>query len=287
MKRVASTVRWAALALGAASCQPKDAETVNGAAAGGGGLQHSSPAVLSAFEAPLSRADLLLAVVRARSATASNTDDRGAQRALQGKRFEFRMRFGCEATGPASSPDDRSWSFDESRRILRVRVRPEIRIASGLVRSLVDDNTEAVEGFAVERPWMLSAACPQPVSPAPPTDEHDAARGRNEGAPADRYSEDMPQVGVVEFFAKNDTRLLRRNNRDYQVTTTLEPGEMPGGDGFDLLVSGRLKQRPSGSVIECRQFDPARPPACVISAEFDTVSINWAGRGEKLVQWSR
>lgn len=286
MKRVASIVRWAALALGAASCQPKDADTVNGAAAGGG-LQDSSPAVLSAFEAPLSRSDLLLAVVRARSAAASNADDREAQRALQGKRFEFRMRFGCEATGPASSLDDRSWSFDESTRILRIRVRPEIGIASGLVRSLIDDDTEAVEGFAVERPWMLSAACPQPVSPAPLVDEHDAARGGNDGAPADRDHEDMPQVGIVEFFAKNDTRLLRRNNRDYQATTTLEAGEVPGWNGFDLLVSGRLKQRPSGSVIECRQFDPARPPACVISAEFDTVSIKWADRGEKLVQWSR
>jgi hypothetical protein len=249
--------------------------------------QPSLPA-LPITEPPLDRAALLLAVVRAGSAAVAGEDDRESQRALDGKRFELRMRFGCG--GPADKPgrDDRSWSFDEKRHVLRIHVAPEISKDLPLVQALSDDAFEAVEGFRIWRPWLLSAACPR-VPEASPSAE--PAVEESGGAPSSRSTarkatSPVPFIGIAQFFTDTDARTHRRGDRAYEVTKTLDASVSPSAEGYDLVLAGRLKQLLGGRVIACRPDDPASPPSCVIAAEFDTVTMERADNAEQLARWS-
>src|SRR5688572_18646717 len=67
---------------------------------------------------PLDRAGLFAAVARAASAEASGADDGSAQRMLDGRQFELRLRFGCGGPSAQLRDDWLGWSFDSERRTL-------------------------------------------------------------------------------------------------------------------------------------------------------------------------
>jgi hypothetical protein len=245
---------------------------------------------------PLSREGLLLAVAHAASAAALGQSDTDEQRKLDGKRFELRMRFGCD-DGTVTTPDDpRSWAFDEKRRVLSLQVKAELSKKLPLIEELSGDSYEAVEGFWIRRPWLLTAACPA----TPPKEEpQDAA---SEGAspakaeakqaasekPAATPSPDAdltPRIGIAQFFTPTDARTHRRDNRAYKTTRVLKTGETPSANGYDLVISGRLRRLADGRVIACRIDNPSAPPDCILSAEFDKVSIELP-TGEIIAKWS-
>jgi hypothetical protein len=109
---------------------------------------------------PLDRAAILAAVARAASAEAAGADHSQAQRALDGRQFEIRIRFGCK--GPSSELREEwlGWSFDAKEGTLRVRAMPTLSAEEELVQTLGGDQFEAVEGFWMPRPWLLEAVCP-------------------------------------------------------------------------------------------------------------------------------
>ncbi|HEU5285263.1 MAG TPA: hypothetical protein VFU20_01985, partial [Sphingomicrobium sp.] len=103
---------------------------------------------------PIDRAGILAAVAQAASAAASGADDGAAQGALDGRQFEFRIRFGCR--GPSSKLRDEwlGWSHDPESGTLRVRAMPTLSAQEELARELGGDRFETVEGFWIPRPWL-------------------------------------------------------------------------------------------------------------------------------------
>lgn len=247
----------------------------------------AAPAMsLPIAEPPLDREALLLAVTRAASATAGGQSDAQGQAQLDGKLFELRLRFGC--SGPADDGDEpQSWSFDEKRRVLRVRIVPNLSEKSPLIGDLFGDAYEAVEGFWIRRPWLLTAACPPaPKADASPAVEASAAaesaaeaRGSEAAAPEHR-------VGIARFFSATDARTHRRDSRAYQVTHTLAENEAPSRTGYELVISGRLRRLSDGRVIACRQRYADTRPSCVISAVFENVAVLRADNGERVAEWA-
>lgn len=212
---------------------------------------------------PLDREQLLVAVMHAASDFATGADDRQAQKALADKKFELRIRFGCGAPDRAANGPF-GWSFDEATGTLKVRATPDLTTSDPAVKAIAGDAFESAEGFWIEHPWVLSAACPAGPVPEP-------AGG-------------LKSVGLAQFFTATDPRTMRRSGRPYESTQKVEDGKAPE-QGFDLVLSGRLVALPDGRVIACAPASGGGRPSCVVSAEFGAVSIERADTHEQLAQW--
>jgi hypothetical protein len=259
----------AAATLAACGCQQpqsQDEDTTNAANAA---EQQTVPQIpLPAPEAPLGREQLLLAAMHAASDFAAGADDRAAQSELAGKKFEFRMRFGCAtADGDAEAYGS---TFDPDSATLKVRAVPTLSTADAAVKAIAGEAVEAVEGFWVDRPWLLSAVCPRQAVAA------DSA--------AQTISVPTKTVGIAQFFTATGPRTLRRSGRPYEATKKIQGGDEPKG-GFDLVLAGRLVALPDGRVIACTSNGGGERPACVISVEFGKVWIEWADTKEHLADW--
>lgn len=247
-------------------------------------------------EPPLDRKQLLLAVLQAASASALGQDDSKQQRALDGARFEVRLRFGCpvyERLGSGSGSFD--VRFDEEKRTLRVSTAPDITLDDPRIAELSGSEVEAAEGFWLPHPWLLTEGCP----PAPPQAaveaqdveaENKAARAnqsanRAQVVAAPPASGPAQQIGIAQFFTEADSRTTRREQRPYAVTKGLAEGEQPSAQGYNLVLSGRLRPA-QGKVINCRSTAPDRPPDCVVSAQFDRVFIERPDTKEVLGEWT-
>lgn len=238
----------------------------------------------------LDRAGMLEAVRLAASAAAIGTDDREAQRSLDGRQFEVRIRFGC-AGGPAAAKEEPlGWTFDEKARTLRIHATPTISPDQEEVASIAPEGTEAVEGFWLARPWMVTAGCPAPL-PQPATEDGPAADKDAKSVPAKpataQAAEPAGRIGIAEFFTDTDARTGRRDRRPFRSTQVLDEGRKPGAAGFNLVLSGRLRALPGGKVINCVPDNPDRAPNCVVSADFDRVWIEWPDDGTIVAQWGR
>ena len=97
-----------------------------------------------------------------------------AQAALDGRRFAVRLRFGCGGPAGEASSDALRWRVksDES---LEITATPDLSLDAPELAGAVTQTVEAVEGFWIPRPWLLSDACP-------------AAEGRRRAAPAPDHS---------------------------------------------------------------------------------------------------
>ena len=224
---------------------------------------------LPAVDVPLDRAAVLLAAAKAGSAAALGQNDLDEQRSLDGKTFEIRIRFGCLGpAGAVSKAGPFNVRFDPEDRTLRVRAAPDLTRETPQVAI---DGIEHVEGFWMRRPWLLAPGCPKgsPVS--------DAA--------AARVSEQ--RVGIAQLSTASDARTGRRDDRPYEATKVLEEGATPSKQGYDLVLSGRLRKYPDGRVIVCRLLGADVPPECVISAQFDRVRIQTPDGKTTLGDWAR
>lgn len=239
--------------------------------------------VLPVVDPPFNREALLFAVMRAASDSALGGSDPESQRKLDGRRFELRMRFGCP--GAAEGDRSRSWAFDDRRRKLTVRVEPEITGDSPQVRDLSATGYEAVEGFWIRRPWMLRADCPAPAPSEPVL--QDQLAGETQQASAEASARvPIAHIGIAQFFTSAEPRTHRRDARAYSATKILTEGGSPNPNGYDLLITGRLRRLANGSVITCANRDPATPPDCVVSAQFESVAIKHPVSGETIAEWT-
>ena len=238
----------------------------------------------------LDRAALLGAASRAANAAALGQDDREAQRDLDGNQFEVRIRFGCPlgarpapgGTGPFMV------RFDEDSRTLRLTAAPDLTLEEQWIAERAGEGVEAVEGFWMYRPWLLAAGCPAlPAASAPAQAGDEAAETEApdvEAPPASLPRSDH-RVGIAQFFTEADPRTRRRDSRAYEATLTLPEGQAPSPQGYDLVLSGRLRKLADGRVIACRVTSIDAPPECVIGAGFDRVRIERPGTREILAEW--
>lgn len=236
-------------------------------------------ASLTAVEPPLTRAELLLAVMKAGSAVAAGRDDGAEQRDLAGKRFALRLRFGCASEPPADRA--RTATFDAEARVVKLSFPAEIGIQTPNLGALAGGDIEAVEGFWIRRPWLLEPACALHTEPAPA-----AADGSTE-APSlatAATTAAVPHVGLAQIFMKSDARTHRRERRAYQATERLGSDEGPSGKGYDLVITGRLRALATEKVIACVPAEEGAP-SCMISASFDSVSIRRADTDRLIGEW--
>jgi hypothetical protein len=232
-------------------------------------------------EPPLDRRALLRAISEAASARAAGTADLQAQRLLDGMLFEVRFRFGC----PGDEGESRRWTFDAQEHALRFRIEPEVIASTPLIEQLGLSGVESVFGFGIERPWMLDASCP-----AEPPDKPDEDPGRPTPAPDEHLASNHgganePLFAVAQFFSDQDSRTHLGSERPLSTTARLAEGEVPGGSGYDLVLSGRLERLADGRVIACKVQHSDESPACVVSARFDRIAITKPGGGV-IAEWA-
>ena len=248
---------------------------------------------------PIDRAALLAAVTEAASASAAGVEMPESVRSLDGRQFEVRIRFGCR--GPATDLEERwlGWAFDAERKRIRVRAMPTISADDPLVEGIGGERIEAVEGFWVPRPWLLQPVCPAgaavqraPAEARPEEDAEEAQPQSTEAAPegqaADSVGEPVPtapRVGIAQFFTVNDPRSRRRGSRAYQAAHTLEEGEALSSQGYNLVLSGRLRALPGAGAIHCSTRGADSPPECIVSAEFLKVWIEKPDSKEVIAEW--
>lgn len=237
---------------------------------------------LPVAEPPLDRERLMLAAIRAASAFAAGADHSAAQRQLDGKRFELRIRLGC---GAAETQDEsRGWRFDETKRTLRLRVTPDISDEDPTAAAIAAEGFEGVEGLWMRRPWLLTAACPRTPSPTTPG-QGDEAEGRGDKEAADSAASEGWRVGIAQFFTSTDSRTARRRQRPYETTKVLDERQTPSAQGYDFVMSGRLRALPDRRVIACSFDDSEAPPACIISVHVDRTWIERPDNRELIAEW--
>ena len=256
--------------------QPAEPETDNLVA-----TEAQSP--LPVADPPFDRARLLLAVARAASSHVIGSNDLDAQRKLDGKQFEVRLRFGCDGQGPGHG--DHGWSVDPDGRALRLRAVPNISMEDELVQGVAGAGVEAAEGFWLDQPWLLHAACPAPA-PTPETPDSPQASTEAAGPASPPRPESPYRIGIAQFFTAEDPRTGRRIDRPFEAVQQLSQGEPVGAQGFDLILSGRLRSHAGGRVILCSGSGRHRPPDCIVSANVDRVRIERPDDKAVMAEWS-
>lgn len=247
---------------------------------------------------PVDRPSLLAAVAEAASASAAGAPVPESIRALDGRQFEFRIRFGCR--GPATDLRNRwlGWSFDAEKKRIRVRATPTISRNDPLVAQFSNEEIEAVEGFWIPRPWLLQPVCPVAAGVQPAADgrqpgstpgaEREAERDSGADQEGDSPEEPVPvsaRIGIAQFFTTDDPRTGRRDMRPYEASHTLAEGKAISSQGYDLVLAGRLRAFPGRGVIQCSARSPDSPPECIVSAEFLRVWIEQPGTGDVIAEW--
>lgn len=245
---------------------------------------------------PLDRAGLLAAVAQAASAAAAGTALSSDLKDLDGRQFQVRIRFGCRGPSTNAASNWLSWTYDSESRTIRVQARPTISEVDPLIAAIGGEGFEAAEGFWIPRPWLLQAVCPATAALQPAAEQEAPLSGGPAAAgPAaekekatDDQSEALPaqqRVGIAQFFTDTDPRTGRRDHRPYQARHILREGQAIGSQGFNLVLSGRLRAIPGRSVIECTGADADTPPDCIVSAEFQRVWIEQPETGEVIAEW--
>lgn len=242
------------------------------------------PAIARPAE-PMNREALLMAVARAASARAAGTDDGASQRELDGQPFEFTIRFGCSGPVEELRTAPLGWTHDPAKATLRLRAMPTITTDDPVAARIAGKAVEAIEGFWVPAPWLLQATCPAaaapPVAPPEPAAASDQESGR-QVQPSLRW----PKVGIAQFFTSADDRTRRRDSRAYEAVESVEDGAPVGSQGFDLVLSGRLRLTPGNRVIECVAAGSDTPPDCIVSADIDEVRMQRPEDGSVVARWS-
>ena len=237
----------------------------------------------------LDRAALLALVTQAASAAASGDQPSDEVRGLDGRQFELRIRFGCRGPSTGTADNWLSWSHDPDRRSIRVSARPTISADDPLVATIGGEDVEAAEGFWIPRPWLLHPVCPATAAVQAAAGQEPEVANADAAAPAvEGEAEPLPirrRVGIAQFFTKTDSRTGRRDSRPYEAVHPLREGQAIGSQGFNLVLSGRLRSLPGRGVIECVAANADTPPDCVVSAQFQRAWIEQPETGEVIAEW--
>lgn len=244
--------------------------------------------------APLGRADLLAAAREAADAAAAGRAVSAEVLALDGRRFELRLPFGC--SGPAAEGAPLGWRYDERGRTLRVRAAPVRWPATAWLPPLAAESVEVVEGFWIERPWTTAETCPPrfeaeptpapPPSPAPPLRAEPVAPNTTP-VPAQTPLAPTPDqtLAVAQFHAADASRIGRRDGEAFEAVERIAPDQLHLSQGLRLRLTGRIAAAPGDGPVLCRAPAPDRRPVCLVSVSFDQVAIENPATGGTLATW--
>lgn len=243
-----------------AACRERAPEPDQNAAAPAPAREAKPSAAIPVPKPAIGREQLIIEALHALSAAALGQDDSVAQKRLNGRRFELRLRFGCPGE-PASG--SRNWSYDADEHVLRVQVRADVDSGSVPASDLLMKGYEGAIGFVIDKPLLLSAGCPSPQFAAQTTVE--------------------PTIAVAQMFTGEDSR-VQRPQQSYEVTKKIDDAQKPA-QGLDLVIAGRLAALTDDRPIHCAFAQG--PPACIVAAKFDRVSIENPVDGSLLGEWSQ
>jgi hypothetical protein len=222
---------------------------------------------------PLDRAQLLAAAAAAADAVASGRPLPPQNAALAGRSFTIGLPFGCD--GPQADPasDWAGWTYNSRTKALKLRASPETWDDAPWVQALTGDMPfEAAEGFWIRRPWSSVDNCP--VSAGDPERQDHGSAGRQ-------------TVGLVQFFAPDTPRSLRRGPRPYSATIRTDDAIMDGPREYRLVIEGRIGSFPDGQPIHCWNEARDLRPICLISIQFNSVAFEDPRDGKVLSEWRR
>ena len=147
---------------------------------------------------------------------------------------------------------------------MRVRATPDLTRENA--QAVVAAGADAVEGFWMRRPWLLATGCPSGHSPL------------------STQTASEQRVGIAQAFAVGQQD-GRRNGQPYEAAKVLPAGAEPSRQGYDLVVSGKLRKLQDGRVIACRVMSADVPPECIVSAQFDRVRIETPDAKTVVADW--
>lgn len=273
------------------------AEPGNEAAYANAAEPEAEPPAMPRPDPPFDRARLLAAVGQAASAVAAGAPNPRDQGKLEGRQFEIRLRFGCRGPVRDLKQTWLGWTRDRTSGSLRLRAAPTITAESEIASSLAGGPFEAVEGFWIPRPWLLQAVCPVAAAVKPAlqasngtdnpqaevTEELTGTESRpNEGPNLAGHQ----RVGIVQVFTSADPRTGRRSERAFEAVKPIEDDQPLASQGFNLVLSGRLRAVPGQPVIQCIVRGPDQPPDCLATAKIDRVWIEHPDSGEVIAEWT-
>lgn len=225
----------------------------------------------------LGRAELLQAIAAARAAYAAGQTN--AADSLAGRSFAIREAFGCAGPTDTAREGRARWAWDARRQAIEISLTPaDWTTAPVLAGTAVGPagagRWEAVEGFWLTRPWLLTDGCPAPpINPVPAA-----------GGTPPKVAATPPVAGLAAVFEAEGSRVGRRDGRAYAFTLRGDPApELPIG-GYRLLIEGRFSAFPDGQAVRCATPDPDAEPVCVAAAEIDRVAFEDAS-GKLLREW--
>jgi hypothetical protein len=74
--------------------------------------------------------------------------------------------------------------------------------------------------------------------------------------------------------------------RPYEANHTLAEDKAISSQGYNLVLSGRLRALPGRGVVQCTARNANSPPECVVSAEFQRVWIEQPDTHDVIAEWS-
>lgn len=238
------------------------------------------PAPVLSTPAALSRADLLVALSRAASDYAAGAE---ADTNLAGRTFVIRLPFGCFGPGPNSPPPKADglarWTWSKDGSSIRLAATPADWTRSPLVLAPgAEPPWDGVEGFWIERPWLLSDKCPEPAAPARTTPPESSVPDVVAPAPM--------TAGLAAIQSAEGSRLGRREGKDYSFAirgSGNAPPPLPL-QGYRLVLEGRIGAFPDGAAVRCTSAGPDHHPICLAAVQLDVVAFEDAA-GVRLSEW--
>jgi hypothetical protein len=233
----------------------------------------AAPPLALAPPPSVDRAQLLAAVAQAASAFAVGQPEPKVAADLAGRRFSIKTAFGC--FGPQVHVAT-GYLYDDVKGTLKVSAQPEQWIDVAAIKGLLaSPDSEAIEGFWIRRPWIVTDACPVTPGVVPAVSDPSEDLATQEPGAGNT-------VGLAAVFDKGGSRVLRRGSRPYEV---VRKSEEPSKGGFRLVLEGRLVAAPGGRSVSCWTVSPDQRPTCIVRVEFDRVAIESA-TGDLIGEWS-
>lgn len=223
---------------------------------------------------PLSRADLIAGAAAAAGAHALGVTP-GEGDPLVGRSFSVSLPFGCGgprgvgSTGGPAGLARAAWQGEERDAIL-LDLTPADLTAAPLIAQ-ADGRWEAVEGYWIDRPWLLEDRCPTV---------------RTDALNAGIVFAEPPSVGLAAVHEAGASRLGRRDGRAHRhvVRGAGEAAPVVPADGWRVRLEGRVLSFPDGRAFRCRATSPDARPTCVAAVSVDRVAFE-TPEGVVLSQW--
>jgi len=261
----------------------------------GQGEQLTPPEGSAALLQPpaLRRSDLVAAAAQAAAAYAAGLPYSDDNRNLVGRRFEVVIAFGCSGPRDVDIGGPARWTFDARQQSMTLTAQPQIWTETEWVNEIVGPGPfEAIEGFWIPRPWLLTESCPPlRLAPASETEADDEDEQAVEGdvaeaveAPEPAASD--PSVGLVRTYDAQASRAGQRRARPYQVVRRVSAQESTDAPReFQLVLSGRITGLPGGEAVRCHSDSIDRRPICLIGVEVARVAFIEPGAARPLAEW--